>query len=428
MVNHARTLTFRATTGLTAAAAAAALWASPVHAATPVDLRGANRVLSVDENGTTLGGRAPSVSADGRYTAYVRAALVNGDWGIVLHDATSGTDTVVGPVVSNVVVSANGRFLAYGGYPGGDSSHPRVYRYNIATGKSTIMPEPDTGGAAPYSIAQISVSANGGNIAYLTAWADSENPVLGHQDVFATDAVARTTTSLGLEAVGSGHQVQQPSISGDGKWVAFATLASLAARDTNAHFDIYEREIATGATALASRTAAGGTGNKESTSPWISKDGRYVAFSSRSSNLATGITDTSVTQTYVFDRVTEQTKLVSRNPAGVAGNAFAAALGISSTGRFIVFESAASDFGFPANPSGLTGWQIYRYDRTKDTVGLVSHAAGKTYPSNRGSGALDAVISADGLHIAYSSTSRDLDNTGGITDGFGTLDLFAWSP
>ena len=54
MVNHARTLTFRATTGLTAVAAAAALWASPVHAATPIDLHGANRVLSVDEHGTTL--------------------------------------------------------------------------------------------------------------------------------------------------------------------------------------------------------------------------------------------------------------------------------------------------------------------------------------------------------------------------------------
>ena len=427
MINRARTLTFRATTGLTAAAAAAAVWASPVHAATPVDLQGANRVLSVDANGTTLGGRAPSVSADGRYTAYTRAALVNGDWGIVLHDATTGTDTVVGPVVSNVVVSANGRFLAYGGYPGGDTSHPRVYRYNIATGKSTVMPAPDTGGAS-YSIAQISVSANGGKIAYLTAWADAVNPVLGHQDVSVTDAVARTTASLGVESVGSGQQVQQPSISGDGKQVAFATVATLTARDTNTHFDIYVHDIATGANALASRTAAGGTGNKESTSPWISQDGRYVAFSSRSSNLATGVTDTSVTQAYVIDRQTNRTTLVSRNPAGVAGNAFAAALGISSTGRYIVFESAASDFGFPANPSGLTGWQIYRYDRTKDTVGLVSHAAGKTYPSNRGSGALDAVISADGLHIAYSSTSRDLDDTGGITDGFGTLDVFAWSP
>ncbi len=427
MVTLARTLAFRRTTALTAVAAATVLYATPVHAATPVDLRGTNRVLSVDGNGTTLGGRAPSVSADGRYTAYARAALVNGDWGIVLHDATTGTDTVVGQLVSNVVVSANGRFLAYGGYPGGDSSHPRVYRYNIATAKSTVMPAPDTGGAA-YSIAQISMSANGGSIAYLTAWTDAANPVLGHQDVFVTDAVARTTSSLGVEAVGSGQQVQQPSISGDGKQVAFATVATLTARDTNTHFDVYVHDVATGANALASRTTAGSTGNKESTSPWISQDGRYVTFSSRSTNLATGVTDTSVTQVYVIDRQTNKTTMVSRNAAGTAPNGFAAALGISSTGRYIVFESAATDFGFPANPSGLSDWQIYRYDRTKDTVGLVSHAAGKTYPSIRGSGALDAVISADGLHVAYSSTSRDLDNTAGITDGFGTLDLFVWSP
>ena len=66
----------------------------------------------------------------------------------------------------------------------------------------------------------------------------------------------------------------------------------------------------------------------------------------------------------------------------------------------MVFESAATDFGFPANPFGLTGWQIYRYDRVNDTIGLVSHAAGRKFPSNAGSGALDAVISADGAHIA----------------------------
>lgn len=108
-------------------------------------------------------------------------------------------------------------------------------------------------------------------------------------------------------------------------------------------------------------------------------------------------------------------------------DAFAQALGVSSSGRYVVFESAATDFGFPANPFGFTSWQIYRYDRVNDTIGLVSHAAGRTFPSNQGSGALDAVISADGAHIAYSSTSRDLDKTTGVTDEFGTLDVFAWS-
>jgi len=49
------------------------------------------------------------LSRDGRFTAYERAALVNDDWGIVLHDAVTGTDTVVGEVFSNVVVSADGR-------------------------------------------------------------------------------------------------------------------------------------------------------------------------------------------------------------------------------------------------------------------------------------------------------------------------------
>jgi dipeptidyl aminopeptidase/acylaminoacyl peptidase len=291
------------------------------------------------------------------------------------------------------------------------------------------MPAPDTDGADVYSITSITVSANGRNIAFLTGWRDPSDPASLLQDVFVSDATARTTSSLGVELVSADvdHQVQQPAISGDGTKVAFTTSASLTSRDTNTHFDIYVHDVATGANALASRTVAGGTGNKQSIAPWISRDGRYVAFSSRSNNLAAGVTDTSVTQAYLVDLQTNRTTLMSKTAAGVAGNAFAQALGVSANGRYVVFESAATDFGFPANPNGFVTWQIYRYDRVNDTIGLVSHAGGKAFPSNQGSGALDAVISADGAHIAYSSTSRDLDKTPGITDAYGTLDLFAWS-
>jgi hypothetical protein len=419
----------KATTGLAALATTIALWAPPALAATPVNVGGTTHVLSVDAAGTTLGGRAPSVSRDGRYTAYERAGLVNGGWGIVLHDSVNRTDTVVAPVFSNVVVSADGRFVVYATYAANDPTQLLVHRYNIATGNSTAMPAPDTGGATPYSITALTVSANGRYIAFLTGWQAAADQGLGRQDVFVTDASARTTTSLGVGLLTTDvdHQVQQPAISGAGTKVAFTTSAGLTARDTNTHFDIYVHSMTTGANELASRTVAGSTGNKQSTAPWISGDGRYVAFSSRSTNLAPGITDTTVTQAYLFDAQTSKTTLMTKTAAGVAGNGFAQALGISSTGRYVVFESAATDFGFPANPFGFTSWQIYRYDRVNDTIGLVSHAAGKTFPSNQGSGSLDAVISADGTHIAYSSSGRDLDRTAGITDGFGTLDLFVWS-
>jgi hypothetical protein len=419
----------KATTGLAALATTIALCAPSALAATAVNAGGTTRVLSVDAAGTTLGGRAPSVSRDGRYTAYERAGLINGGWGIVLHDSVNGTDTAVASVFSNVVVSADGRYVVYATYAANDPTQLLVYRYNISTGNSTAMPAPDTGGATPYSISALTVSANGRYIAFLTGWQAPADQGLVRQDVFVTDATARATTSLGVGLLTTDvdHQVQQPAISGDGTKVAFTTSAGLTARDTNTHYDIYVHNMATGANELASRTVAGSTGNKQSTAPWISGDGRYVAFSSRSTNLAPGITDTTVTQAYLFDAQTTKTTLMTKTAAGVAGNGFAQALGISSTGRYVVFESAATDFGFPANPFGFTSWQIYRYDRVNDTIGLVSHAGGKSFPSNQGSGSLDAVISADGAHIAYSSTSRDLDRTAGITDGFGTLDLFAWS-
>ena len=417
----------KATTVLAAVVTAVAVSAPPAMATSPVNLGGTTRALSVDAAGTTIDGRAPSVSRDGRYTAFARSGP--GGWGIVLHDAVTGSETAVPRVpgyelMGNLAVSADGRFVVYGGYSAADPLRFRIFRHNVATNSGTVMPAPSTGGE-PYGLTQFSVSANGRFIAFLGSWRDAS--LATRSDVFVTDATARTTTPLGVELpyTDADHQLMQPAISGDGTKVAFATSASLVTRDTNTHFDIYVHDRATGAEALASRTVAGGTGNKQSTQPWISGDGRFVAFNSRSTNLAPGVTDTSITQAYVVDTSTFRTTMMSKTAAGVAGDAFAHVLGISSTGRFVVFESPATNYGFPANPFGLTGWQIYRYDRVNDTIGLVSHAAGKKYPSDRGSGALDAVISADGAHIAYSSTSRDLDRT--AVDEYNSLDLFAWA-
>jgi hypothetical protein len=285
----------------------------------------------------------------------------------------------------NTTARADGRFVVYATYAASDPTQLLVYRYNVATGNSTAMPAPDTGGHTPYSISALTVSANGRYIAFLTGWQDPADQGFVRQDVFVTDVTTRTTTSLGVGLLTADidHQVQQPAISGDGTKVAFTTSASLTARDTNTHYDIYVHNMATGANELASRTVAGSTGNKQSTAPWISGDGRYVAFSSRSTNLAPGITDTTVTQAYLFDAQTDKTTLTTKTAAGVAGNGFAQALGISSTGRYVVFESAATDFGFPANPFGFTSWQIYRYDRVNDTIGLVSHAGDRTFRRTR---------------------------------------------
>ena len=106
-----------------------------------------------------------------------------------------------------------------------------------------------------------------------------------------TDATARTTDvdrRRGCSRPTSTTRCSSRRSAATATKVAFSTSASLTARDTNTHFDIYVHNMATGANALASRTVAGSTGNKQSIAPWISSDGRYVAFSSRSTNLAAG--------------------------------------------------------------------------------------------------------------------------------------------
>ena len=77
-------------------------------------------------------------------------------------------------------------------------------------------------------------------------------------------------------------EAQEPSLSADGRVVAFSTYSALVPGDTNNAPDVYVRTPSTGRTARVSLTAAGAqTGNAVSATPAVSGDGRLVAFASR---------------------------------------------------------------------------------------------------------------------------------------------------
>ena len=83
-----------------------------------------------------------------------------------------------------------------------------------------------------------------------------------------------------------------PSISGDGRYVAFASRASnLVAVDTNGSDDIFVHDTVNGTTTRVSVDSDGVEGISNSFDPSISGDGRYVAFGSRASNLVAGDTN-----------------------------------------------------------------------------------------------------------------------------------------
>jgi hypothetical protein len=128
--------------------------------------------------------------------------------------------------------------------------------------------------------------------------------------VSVSSAGAQATAPLGSSA---------PSVSADGRYVAFASDATnLITGDTNGNRDVFVRDRATGATQRVSVSSNGAQGDFASSFPSISADGRYVAFESLAFNLVAGDTN-SAADIFVRDREAGATGRVSVSSAGAQG-------------------------------------------------------------------------------------------------------------
>jgi Ca2+-binding RTX toxin-like protein len=132
------------------------------------------------------------------------------------------------------------------------------------------------------------------------------------------------------------------SISADGRYVAFASGASnLVPGDTNGDSDVFVKDLQTGAVTLVSRDPAGNQGNLQSYDPSISADGRYVAFTSHASNLVSGDTN-GIADVFVKDLHTSKIIRIS-GATGAEGNGNSFFPRISADGRSVTFTSSASN-------------------------------------------------------------------------------------
>jgi hypothetical protein len=143
----------------------------------------------------------------------------------------------------------------------------------------------------------MAISADGRFVAFQSRASDlTANDTNGTLDVFVRDLQMGTTTLVSINRVGtgSGNNVSQLSaISADGRFVTFQSTASdLTANDTNGTLDVFVRDLQMGTTTLMSLNRLGtGFGNGDSSHPVISADGRFVAFDSQASDLVTNDTN-----------------------------------------------------------------------------------------------------------------------------------------
>lgn len=255
---------------------------------------------------------------------------------------------------------------------------------------------------------------------------DATNLVLGDTngliDVFVRDRVTGTTERVNIANNGTqaNNVTRNVSISGDGRFVVFDSLATnLVPGDTNRFRDVFVRDRATGTTRRVSVASNGIQGNGDSRFASISQNGRFIAFESDASNLVSGDTN-GRTDIFVYDLLTSTTKRVSVGSANRQANGSSSAPSISADGRFIAFESNASNLPLRVFDTN-NQTDIFVYDQSTNSTELVSSTLFGIQSGN--SFSLNPSISADGNFIAFESNASNL--VAGDTNGY--KDLFVYN-
>jgi Tol biopolymer transport system component len=322
----------------------------------------------------------------------------------------------------SATLSDDGRYVAFESHssnlvPGDANGVTDVFCRDRLTGM-TEQVSVGPGGVPGNSLSQgASLSADGRFVAF---WSLASNLVLGDtnstSDVFVRDRVNGSTERVSVDSAGvqATDQSLFPSISADGRYVAFMSSAdNLVPGDTNGADDIFVHDRLSGMTERVSVDSAGVQSNDFSDTSSISADGRFVAFSSLGSNLDPADLNNDF-DAFVHDRQSGMTEQVSVDSAGLGANSFAADPAISDDGRFVLFQSSADNL-VPGDTNGTM--DTFLRDRQAGTTERVSIGPGGlegNFGGGRGS------ISADGRYVGYPSFSSNLvpGDTNGLTDVF----------
>lgn len=245
----------------------------------------------------------------------------------------------------------------------------------------------------------------------------------GVQDVFVRDRTLGITTRVSVSTAGAEANVgcDSPSISSDGRFVAFQSPASnLVAGDTNGARDIFVHDRTTATTVRVSVDSMGGESvGGASGSPAISADGRFVVFFTSATTILTAADTNGINDVFVHDRQTGATTRVSVDSAGTQGTGGASDSGgnsqISADGRFIAFYSDMTNLV----AGDTNGFQdVFVHDRTTGVTTRVS--VDSTGAQSVGGGSFVFSISSDGRFVVFRSDATNLvaGDTNGLTDNF----------
>ncbi|MEO6195809.1 MAG: hypothetical protein ABIS20_22545, partial [Thermoanaerobaculia bacterium] len=393
---------------------------------------------------------SPVITPDGRWVLFTSSAtdLVagtafpgSGDVSFFLFDRLTGTNVLVGRTQTGLGISPfpearitpDGRWVAFSSYvpnliPG--QQGPRtfnVFLWDRTTGGTTLVSHSTAGAAVTGNLQSYRprISDDGRWIAFAS---EASNLVPGQvdandePDLFLWDRTTGKTvlvshalgSPLAAGSVNSKDSEKAFSMSADGRSIAFQT-SSFAPLEPGAERALYIYDRVS--TALARIAPLGAE-------PAISADGRYVAFISFEVPIPGSAGES---QVFLLDRGTQTTTLVSRSiSGGHGGNDDVLNLAISADGRYVAFDSRATDLAPGQPPPTFSGplprRNVFLWDRL---AGATAWVSAPTPESIQTSDSYLPVLSASGRQVAFNS---GVDFVAGDLNGSSDVYLFSLDP
>jgi Tol biopolymer transport system component len=321
------------------------------------------RRVSVRTNGSDVIGAAetPAISGNGRFVAFRdEGSLVakddNGFQDIYVRDLETGKTEVVslknnGDVGSQSAfeqpaISRTGRFVAFATFSQligkDDNSVADVYVRDRKRDRTKLASQTTGGEVVMDSTSEFPTISGDGNLVAFQSQSDEfvMNDGNFSRDIFLHNFDSGRTTRISVksnETEATGEN-EHPSMSADGRLIAFESGGTLAPPDANNSIDVYLRNRATGKTRLISIDKDGSKAGHNSKLPSVSPNGRMIGFYSHADDLIDN-PPSSDFSAYVFDRTRDKMLMVDRKSSGEQGDADSRVSGMSRDGRFVLINS-----------------------------------------------------------------------------------------
>lgn len=389
--------------------------------------RGTTALISVASDGTQSNGNSyyPAIAADGLTIVFDSDATTltpndsNGQRDIFLYERSSGESTLLSHATDGTpsdgfsefpILSGDGRMIAY------HSDATTLVGNDTNTMRDIFAYERDTNTTLRLSLAWNGAQGNGDSERPALSWdggivvfhSEASNLVPqdtnGATDIFLLERATHTITRISVASdgmQGDGDSIL-PVISRDGRYVAFASLATnLVAGDYNGLSDIFVHDRTTGETTRISVASDGTEGDGDSRTPTMDGDGKTIAYISLATHLVPDDRN-QAEDIFIYERETGRTTRISVASNGAEGNDRSLKPSISADGQSVAFYSFASNL-VAGDTNDAT--DVFLHDRAEGTTIRISLATDGRQGDNY---SYDPAISANGTIVTFSSDAATL--------------------